>query len=567
MSGSLSRVRRPRSPRTVAFEQFLRATPKWLVAILVVLVGGGAAFGAVLGTVPAVENARAFLQGLVGMQASLIGIVFAVTILGIQLVASRYSIRMAFLFYTHPVFVLTFLAFVGSIGLDLALLFGLREMPSWWYAGAFYAAIGLAVANGFLFFEFVRTALTLSAPERILDAFDEWLSPGLYVAEVRSAAGTAGSHHPIFPLYRMVTRSLQDRDPETAGAALDQYCEVVDATLRRCRNQDLFEACSSAELSALFDPVLADHLPGVVRKACQVGEFEIARTAIAQQYELGKAGLGEEYGLLAERAVHGLADLGTGESEQLCRRAVQEEIWGRLGTLLVKAARRGHPRQFHHLLVFVSQVRTNHWQGVDPNVRRDVSVQYVEHLCVAHRELLDALDDDRASSIDWDREFADGEPEPVAASLLACRQELCELTARLVAEEGDDNPVIVGEFVGYWRDLCTETVRNGPDGYARVTCRALVELAYLVPLEFETDDGRWLDCLRHVADADDRDLVADTVERIVSRDRLGDDATRSPFDADDRYRNLVRVPGYDPLNEHAAFPGRLTDLQGDLLES
>lgn len=72
---------------------------------------------------PPPDNLRIFLSALAMVQATLVGIVFAVTILGIQLISDRYSARMMSVFYTHPILIVAFLIFLLSISLDLGLLF------------------------------------------------------------------------------------------------------------------------------------------------------------------------------------------------------------------------------------------------------------------------------------------------------------------------------------------------------------------------------------------------------------------------------------------------------------
>lgn len=153
---------------------------------------------------PPPDNLRLFLSALATVQTTLIGIVFAVTILGIQIISDRYSSRMMSIFYSHPVFMAALGSFLLSIGLDLGLLFWFPNAANPWFTMLLYGSIGIAAGTAVMFVLFIRTILRLSRPEGILKAYGHTMTPFRFVRRSRkSMSPDTGPPHPMYELYTM----------------------------------------------------------------------------------------------------------------------------------------------------------------------------------------------------------------------------------------------------------------------------------------------------------------------------------------------------------------------------
>lgn len=533
-----------------------RQTPWWLFAWLLVLVAAGFGYGYWFGELPADGNAGPFLRSLAAVQASLVGIVFAVTILGAQLVANRYTTRMTSLFVTHPVFVLTFASVLGSIALDLGLVFGLLETVPAWYVGAFYAAVGLAAANAFAVFAFVRVSLRLSTPEGVVAAFEDRYTPATCVVRALDADDDDETDppHPLLGLQAVALSAIDDDDSQTARTAIEAYERVATGVLAAAVENGWLPALSTSQLEYLFAETVESHLPAIALRAAGAEDADLVERALDVQREFAVAGLDADYGRIPERSVDGLADLTAAAPVSSRYAALHDAAWTAAGSLLVETATAGEHRRLQALLVRTGEMVDGLDGTFDPAVHRDPVARHVGDLRRVHDAVLAGVEGRD------DGEFEDGEfrHSDLGRALATCRDALCGVSAAVVGSvdpEADRYPVDDGAFVDEWRACCVAAVERGPPGYARSLCRALVELAYVDPLCYPDHRGHWVPQVAEVMYRTDRGPVDAAFEYARGFEALsGDRRARS-------YPNLVRVDGYVPLNGHEEFETRLRDLR------
>jgi uncharacterized membrane protein len=151
--------------------QFVEGMPRKLLLVTILLPTVGLYLGYTSGFSTSPENTRLFLSALTGAQAGVLAIVFSVTVIGVQLIANKYSPRMISLFTEFPIFIFTFGLFIFSIAVDLGLLYTVPENHSHIHAAGIGAASGLGLTAAYALFIFVRTAITQSTPEGAVEAF------------------------------------------------------------------------------------------------------------------------------------------------------------------------------------------------------------------------------------------------------------------------------------------------------------------------------------------------------------------------------------------------------------
>lgn len=517
--------------RAVMVRQFVSQVPVRLVVGVVLLVVVGFAYGVAFA--PPLADVRPFLRGLASVQASFVGVVFAVTVLGIQLIESRHSARMSFLFYAHPVFVITLGVIVASIGLDLLLIAVVAgptasgavpsaagttaaraTVTSPVETGWVYAAGGLALGTVLLFATFLRTALSLNAPEETLDAFRNWVTPDLCVAFLRGERYGPDRHHPLFPLYRTANRALEAGDHETAELAVDQYCELTRETVKLAVQGDTLENPPSEQVSAAFDPVIVQYGPQLAVRASAEGKHDIAASVVSCIVAAGDRGLDSELGDLDERTVRGLRNLHEAADDD----RLTAECRQGLGTLLTAAARKS-PSRFRLLLGEIQQFR-DAWGVTSPATADGTALEeYVSALVDSHRELLHAVaSDEQADAVDWSSEQSvRASPRPAIRALWACWKELYSVTVNAVERIEAGKPRLPTGVLDGWRDACTDAGQLGPRQYAVELCGSLVVLVCAVPLVVGDGDQRWLATLERVRRETDPDLLRSAFESVEER--------------------------------------------------
>lgn len=263
------------------FKQFVSSLPKSLLLLTFLLPVAGFALGYLVefSTVP--ENTRLFLSALVGAQAGVLAIVFSVTVIGIQLIATRYSPRMISLFTDSPIFIYSFALFVFSIAVDLALLFSVPESPWRIHRAGVVAASGLGVTAAVTLFVFVRTAIQQSTPDGAIDAFISGMTTEKYLSQVKqSVENDSETAHPMHPLYNLTMNALSGSERVTAEKALQEYGDLVQDTLADLENQDAFSQEDRKVVKQLFEPGFKEHLHDIALHAEEKEENQIVGDAV-----------------------------------------------------------------------------------------------------------------------------------------------------------------------------------------------------------------------------------------------------------------------------------------------
>lgn len=292
-----------------------------------------------LGHVTQPENTRFFLSGLAGAQAAILAIVFSVTVIGVQLIGTRYSPRMVLHFTKSPIFRYTFWLFVLSIGVDLALLYTVPEPPTSIHTAGVFAAGGLGVATISSLLVFVQSAIRQSTPDGAIDAFASILTTDRYVAEVRESVESESENaHPLRPLYTMTMNAISQGERVTAEKALHTYRKLAEDRLSELQARDAFEEEERDVVKEFYEPVLEEHLRDIALHGDEQDEHRIVKNATELQYDLGASGLDIQNDIVSRQATSGLSNVVLKAPVDTGSFIANNNAWEQQGELLEDAA-------------------------------------------------------------------------------------------------------------------------------------------------------------------------------------------------------------------------------------
>lgn len=542
------------------------------VAVSPGLVVVGVVFGlSPLAAAPEPASLRLFLSGLATAQASLIAIVFAVTILAIQLTANRYTMRIAPIFYRHPVFQITLFAFLLSIGVDLWLLFMQQYSTTSIYRSVLYGAIGLAGGNALLFFLYIRTSITLNTPEGVITAIGEEITPARFFSQLQQSELSTNSAHPLLPIYSVARRAIEDEEFETAQAAIEHYGQLASSILTEGMENDVFSNLPRNVQKRAVEDMFQRHLPDLALRAEEIDESTLVSAVIELQGDLGKIGLGTEFYVITAPAFGGLVDLSRIEVPvDREHYHIHQGVWSELGSILVAAAEYPAPRAVDHLIITMNDL-VNRQLGYDFsfNIHPRIITDYLRDLQEVHSAIIEEYNEElEESDFDWFEGFDQGGENDGVVPLLRCRDQIFEISGKILQliGEGEQYPVTEGTFRRMWKELAIEAIDAGLTDYGQTLCEALIELAYIQPLRSERDHHFWISPLAKVMAESDPDVVQAAFERILQFEKLEDEQRDGDItvwtldDRDKRYHNHLDT-GFPSLNAHVQFPERVLEIR------
>lgn len=545
--------------------------PNWLLAITFFLPIIGFVLGWIVQVHPMSVNTRFVLSALISGQASILAIVFSVTVIGVQLVATRYSPRMISLFTRAPILVFTFSLFIFSIAVDIGLLYNVPSASHRLHTAGSYSAIGLSLASVIALFVFIQAAIRQSTPEGIIDAFVKDLTPDKYLSQIeRMVEDELRNVHPLQPLYSMVMEALSNRRRATAEIALRNYGNHSRGLFEEFQERESFEKEESRVSRDLFKPILEEQLPRIVLHAEEQDESHIVGEATDWIYKLGDAGLELSEPTVSRQAVNGLTDVIIHAPIDSGDYISSDTAWRKLGALLEDAAEYPRPQ-----IVWAASSTIMHrgpqmlWRAHDGRRFQHSMTDLYEKIKMSHRSLLDQFGKQIAEiDIEWryDSMPVDIKNKKQIECVHRLRKGLFRTTEAFVGyylEEGD-YPITEGNFKGSWQDICVNASNSPARDYAIALCQALIELAFI-----DVQDGGELNCvynIAHVKHKGEPDVVDAAFERILSYDQVEEDPGPFIFVIEDEgedtyYPNILRIRKFLPLNAQPQFVETVKGIQ------
>lgn len=399
------------------FKAGIQELPRWLryTAVLLPFLGFIVGFS----TGGQVQNTGLLLATLAGAQASVLAIVFAVTVLGIQLIAQEYSPRMIWLITKSSIFVFTFCLFVISVALDLLLLANFSSGQEL-LTGLVYASAGLATVAVLSLYAFIQTAINRLTPEGVVNAFLQELPPDTYYEQVKlNVENETARAHPLHPLYTLIMNGLSNRERVTVEVALQRYGEHAQEMLSSFIDVGRFSDTPNEIMNQLFAPVLEEHLIDIALHAQEMDESEIASSSIDWQYQLGSAGLETTNEIVTRQSVSGLSNNLRDTPFPSEANVVNFTSWRRLGDLLKDSAEYPAPRLAWFLLSQVDhRIGIQLRKDADPWVYDSAWLRFYRDFRDSHKTFLNHYAVHIAEvDLDWQYEAVDDLPHQEAIEL------------------------------------------------------------------------------------------------------------------------------------------------------
>jgi hypothetical protein len=558
---------------TPSLKQLVEDTTLRLSGLIVVALVAGFGLGYLVEPATSAENLRLFLSALAGAQAGILAIVFSVTVIGIQLVATRYSPRMISLFTDSPIFLFTFSLFIFSITVDLALLFTVPSNPVRLHTAGVVAASGLGLTSAFVLFVFVRTAIRQSTPDGAIDAFVSGMTSEKYLDRVkRSVENDSEAAHPMHPLYNLTMNALSGGEHVTAEKAVQEYGDLVQNTLRELEDQEVFSEENHKVVQALFEPVFKEHLHDIALHAEEQEENQIVSDAVVWQYELGKKGLELSIDRIAQQAQFGLSYVIRDAPVETGSYTANNIAWKQIGQFLVDASEKPEPRLARNI---ASSIETNItsrqlWKVSHIHLYRHSMMRLYKNMEDAQEALLDHYGEDVDEvEMEWRFEHVpDGIPNREEVySVFQWKDTLLKTTGAFLkyAQEEGEYPITAGNFKDSWKQICVEASQSPAEDYAVTLCQALIEIAVIE--RSQMDSGLpWSSTIGRVKYIGDPEIVDKAFERILEYNYVEEEP--GPLFAGELeerrqtyYQNQLNIPEYSPLNTVRGFKQEVRTVQ------
>lgn len=455
----------------------------------------GILFAAVLLALPLNYNtsqANRFLTALVTAQASIVAIVFSVSILGVQLVATRYSNRLVTLITSSIAFQRTLLVLGISIGIDLLLLLQLPVLSPRITIAGLAIVSGLALASGFTLVRFVETTLERSTPEGLLTAYTESINPQTYRENVKASLENGGDLHPMHELHSVIMSGLSNGEWATAENGLHEFKNVSTQMIAGFAEQGQLHRSNHIAISYFREPI-KEYLPRITAQALDDGETDIAQQTVRSIERIAQTGLDHYFPRILSPTASGLSRVIREAHSGQDGDSIRGQCLGVYSSLVVKAAKQPVPSDLRSLLsLYAAQFRSLLRRDREPYVyRHHLEEFYQRTISKAHRETVDQYDQFIAEgNIDWVSRAQPRNTEGIAPYdlLFTYRRYSMDVVGYILNyyNRNGEWPMDLSILRETWADLIVQAFGNGD--YARAVTRSYIDLAYVV-CQME-EDGR-----------------------------------------------------------------------------
>lgn len=554
-------------------KQFVDDVPERLLAVTFVVPIVGFILGYAVAPGVSTENTRLFLSTLARAQAGILAIVFSVTVIGIQLVATRYSPRMISLFTSSPIFLFTFGLFIISIAVDLSLLFTVPSGFSRLHSAGVMAASGLGLSSAIALLVFVKTAVRQSTPDGAIDVFVSRMTSEKYLDQVRESVDSESeTAHPMHPLYNLTMNALSGGERVTAERALQEYGDLVQTILADLENQDVFSNEGRKVVRKLFKPVFKEHLHDIALHAEEKEENQIVSEATEWQYKLGKDGLDLSEDIVASQAQFGLSDVLKDAPVESGSLISSNNAWDHLGQLLVDASEKPKPGVVWSIASSIETgVSRQLWKVSDVRWYEYAMTDLYRRMVSAQEALLDHYGEDVAEvDMEWQYDHVpdDAPNRDEVKAVFKWKDTLLDTTEAFLRyyEEEAKYPITEGNFKNSWRDICIEASKSPAEDYAVTLCQALIEIAVIDRHLLGENGIPWSSSIGRVKHKGNPEIVDKAFDRILEYDYVEEEpgpmfAGEMEERRETYYENQLYLQDLPPLNTIPDFKQQVQEIQ------
>ncbi|WP_083867298.1 DUF2254 family protein [Natrialba taiwanensis] len=456
-----------------------------------------AALAALLNPAVETENIRALLTTLTTAEASVLAIVFSVTVVALQLVVMRYSARLTSLFVKEPLFRTTFALFVVAIAFNLLVVYLLPVQNGRLTNAAVGIAFALAVVSTFALYRFIQMMIQRSSPDDLIAVLVEReLAPDEYLPATVTEFQEF-EVHPIRPLYRTIARAIELGEYQTAEQGIDGLRMVLTKTFEHLENEHSEEEADQYA-AAVSTEVLTEYVPPILEQAYTHEQYDLVSDAADDIEAVALDGLDHGFTDVTEDAAEGLGDAFdaaplTWEGNRL-RSPVKESLL-ELTKATASNADYSTFRAVFHPLNFQMTLLLR--RRPDSNVTYHLVGDYYSREI---GEIFEALVDRygpavKDQDINWisPTEGRKWTLPDEAESLRHCWREYASFTETVLRYRvsEDEYPFVEGSIDEGWRRIAECAADGGIDDLATLCCMSTIQLAYHVDQLEKGRLGRW----------------------------------------------------------------------------
>ncbi|WP_049894400.1 DUF2254 family protein [Halogranum rubrum] len=511
------------------------------------------------------------LTTLATTQAGLLAIVFSVTILGVQLVTTRYSPRLVTLFVESPLLKVTFAVLIGSIGFDIALLYFQSSFQTWMLDALTLSAGGVALGAALTLYAFIREAMTRSTPEGTLRAFRHHMTVNRFHDELKAYTEHEFTVYPLHPLYSLTISAIDEGQMVTAKngiAALERHCESVIEEAANGR----WESLSYDERREFLKLVLHDYLPDIAVKADKENDHSVTSEAIELQRSLGEHTLTIPDCDTPCLAVRGMAYTLQDAPIEEGHHSTSNIVWNQIGELYLSICEADQPEAAARAARACEQCLPRAVYRYDETLNLSHGLSnFFRDLDRVHEALFDRYADSLSSvDLDWRNEnLPDGaeDYEPLNAlrthlRLMVSLQSTC-LTYRL---QKDADPVRSSALRSLWKKASIRAAETGQSNYAIAHCQAFIVATVILHISDCDSTNHHTHVLAEISVEAETNIVEAAFDDLLSYDYQSE-GRLAVGDEDWEAHNKKFVPiqlgveNFSPINTRPEYTETLLELR------
>lgn len=499
-------------------------SPSLRYALLTVIFAVGlGSVTAVVNPEVSVPNIRALLTTLAIIEASVLAIVFSVTVVALQLVVRRYSARLASTFVEEPLFRVTIVIFLGAIACNLLFVYLLPERIGSLTNGAVGAVISLAVVSMIALYQFIQLMIHRASPDELITMLvEQRLAPEEYLPDA-VAEFEAKKYHPIQPLYQTISSTIELGEFRSTEQGIEGLQTILIGTFEHL-DTEYSEDQAAEYASTVSDEVLTSYMPVILEQLFNKGQYELLKSAIAAIEEIALDGLDRGFQDVGMKAAEGLGNTFDQAPLTSAGNRLHESIKKSLLTITKETATDANYRTFD------SVFRQLNFQLI-VLLRRRPAMDITDRLVGNYYSkevvgVFEALVERYGSTVtDEDTNWID--PITDQTSLSQGARSLREFWRKYVRLSEavlryriskETYPFAEGSLPEGWRNITKHAADNGLEDFATLCCMSMIRMAYHVD---QIEDGRhhlWIKILGQFRVDYNRQIV----DRAFSQVKAGD---------------------------------------------
>lgn len=242
------------------------------------------------------------LTTLAIIQSSILAIVFSVTLLGVQLIGTRYTLQAADLFIKDRVLISILGLYIVSISIDLYLIYILPPIQGPIYTAGVYFAWGLALIAIAGLFAAVWRTIRRSTPQGIAST----LAGQVDLQDGVALGKNSNTGHPLRDLYSLSISSINNDDRLAAQAVFNEYVRLIEQSRSNVGSDIVIEKTNS--LDTFFRECLTEQMSDIISTSFKANSIELLQEVISCQRLIGERALIDNRTSIVEFSFRGLVN-------------------------------------------------------------------------------------------------------------------------------------------------------------------------------------------------------------------------------------------------------------------